>query len=71
MIKRTYVRCPACGDAVPVRLLWAAGERCPRYSRPPRPRRLSPEPDRLPSTTIALLRTRPAGRARAARSRER
>jgi hypothetical protein len=34
MIERIGVRCPACRSAMPIVLLWAIGETCPRCSRP-------------------------------------
>jgi hypothetical protein len=34
MIDRIGVRCPVCRSAMPIVLLWAVGETCPRCSRP-------------------------------------
>ena len=34
MIDRIGVRCPACRSAIPIVLVWAIGETCPRCSRP-------------------------------------
>lgn len=34
MVDRARIRCPVCRFAVPVTLLWAAGDVCPRCSQP-------------------------------------
>ena len=43
MIERIGVRCPVCRSALPILLLWAVGETCPRCSRPLDVARHSPE----------------------------
>ena len=61
MIDRIRVRCPACRSAVPVSVLWAVGETCPRCSQPMNSARRLPRSDAVVAKTIDLLRAQAPG----------
>lgn len=70
MLERDLIRCPACRTAVPLAVLWAAGDVCPGCSRPLVTARRRPDPTGVLGQTLALLRAqkpgppRPGNRAR-------
>jgi hypothetical protein len=55
MVDQARVRCPVCRSAVPVEVLWAIGDICPRCSRPLYAARRRPNPAGVLGRTIALL----------------
>ena len=70
MVERARVRCPVCRSAVPLNVLWAVGETCPRCSQPLHAARRKPGPDGLLGKTIALPRADPDRESRSSRDRE-
>jgi len=54
MVERALVRCPACRSAVPVTVLWAVGDTCPRCSEPLYAARRRTKPEGMLGKTLAL-----------------
>jgi hypothetical protein len=54
MVDRIRVRCRVCRSSVPVTVLWAVGEACPRCSQPLYVARRRPRPAGVLGETIAL-----------------
>jgi len=63
MIDRIGVRCPVCRSAMPIVLLWAVGETCPRCSRPLDAASRRPRPDGVVGRALELSRSTAHGQA--------
>lgn len=57
MVEQARVRCPVCRSAVPVTVLWAVGDTCPRCSQPLHAARRRPSPAGVLGKTLAMLQT--------------
>ena len=63
MIDRIGVRCPVCRSAMPIVLLWAVGETCPRCSRPLDAASRRPRPQGVVGKTLELSQATAHGQA--------
>ena len=61
MLERARIRCPACRIAVPLAVVWAAGDVCPGCSRPLVAARQRPGPTGVLGKTLALLHAQEPG----------
>ncbi len=57
MVEQARVRCPVCRSAVPVTVLWAVGDTCPRCSQPLHAARRRPSPAGVLGKAVAVLQT--------------
>lgn len=64
IVERARIRCSICRSAVPVTVLWAVGESCPRCSRPLYAAYRRPTPDVALAKAIALLHAESASKSR-------
>lgn len=55
MVERARIRCPVCRSAVPLSVLWAVGDTCPRCNKPLHSARERAGPDGLLGKTLATL----------------
>ena len=62
MVEQVRARCPVCRSAVPVEVLWAVGDTCPRCAQLLHAARRRPNPAGVLGRTIALLHAEPPAR---------
>lgn len=64
IVERARVRCSTCRSVVPLTVLWAVGESCPRCSQPLYAANRRPTPDDFWARRIALLHAEAASKSR-------